>query len=170
MSSVGRQNTIGKCDSVSTLQKNTVLTQLCIDLGNVKSLLGENTAGRSQRTSDKSNTEHYKGKRKIWREKNSYLNAGQAAATSKGHRSQQIYRGQGLKKKQKLVLLKKEPFDQHWQGKGKFRWNTQKLSLFGNQVFSPKEVLEQFQMSLDNTLQGCRWSRCSWSPGVGWSL
>lgn len=69
MSSVERQNTIGKCDSVSTLQKNTVLTQLCIDLGNVKSLLGENTAGRSQRTSDKSNTERYKGKERFGEKK-----------------------------------------------------------------------------------------------------
>lgn len=69
MSSVGRQNTIGKCDSVSTSQKNTVLTQLCMDLGNVKPLLGENTAGRSQRASDKSNTEHYKGKERFGEKK-----------------------------------------------------------------------------------------------------
>lgn len=40
-----------------------------MDLGNVKPLLGENTAGRSQRASDKSNTEHYKGKERFGEKK-----------------------------------------------------------------------------------------------------
>lgn len=110
MSSVGRQNTIGKCDSVSTSQKNTVLTQLCIDLGNVKSLLayhrekiqwgearGLQIRATQSTTKEKKDLEKRKQLPKCW----------PGSSYKQGTQKSAGLQGAEIEKKNTFVLLKK---------------------------------------------------------------
>lgn len=101
--------------------------------------LGQNTGGTSYRASGKSNTELYKGKKRFG-EKNQ-LPQCWSGSSYKQHKSTDL-QGARIEKKVFAFLIKSLLISIYilHQGKGKFRRNTQKLSLFRNQVSSPKEA------------------------------